>query len=256
MTTEKERNWLPDYGADLPTWREWLTKMMGPADGFRIEDFVRHGRQRNDACELVVVAPGGKRLRFEIAEQRFLSTPGSLRATVAGVTDGLVRPGQLSKPELEDVWMALVTLATVTANQDLKSEARDWVEQFEEAAERITGHTLEPPGRVDALSRLVRYHARFERLAALAYADADVPPRDKPRPALLVDSAEVGVRWARVGEFACFLRHVIGTGSMSQPTIDGRLSQLDIARVFFEERALGGKVKADLYRLPAEEEQP
>lgn len=256
MTTEKERNWLPEYGADLPTWREWLTKMMGPAEGFLIEGFIRHGRQRTDACELVVLAPGGRRLRFEVAEQRFLSTSGSLRATVAGVTDGLVRPGQLSKPELEDVWVALVTLATVTANQDLKSEACDWLEQLEDAAERIQGHTLTQPGRVDALSRLVRYHTRFERLAALAYADPDVAPRDKPRPALLVDSVEVGVRWARVGEVACFLRHVIGTGSMSQTTIDGRLSPLGIGRRYFAERAVGGNVKADLYRLPADDEEP
>jgi hypothetical protein len=247
---ERRLKKLPRPDEPLSAVRDWLTKALAPAAGFRVEDFLRHGRQRTDGCELVLLGPGGQRRYFEVGEQRLLSTAGTVRATVVAATDALCRPGSLTKAEQEDIWVALVTLATVTANQDLKDEARDWLEQAEAAAERIEGHTLEPPGRLDALQKLVdrRY---FNRLRALEYSDPLADPATKPRPALLVDK-NTGERWMRVGEVACFLRHVLGTPSMTQPTIDGRLAAFYVDRKDFSAKGAAGYAKASLYRLPDE----
>ena len=125
---------LPDYGADLAQWRDWLTDALKPAFG-RVEDFVRHGRQRIDRCEIVILHAGDL-LRFDLDEQRLVATPGTQRQSFASATDGLLRLPALTKAEQEDVWTALVTLATVTANQDADDEARDWIEQAEERRPR------------------------------------------------------------------------------------------------------------------------
>ncbi len=116
--TERTLDYLPDYGKPLSAWRRLADRRSDPRRWIRILDFTRHGRERDDGCDLVVLAPGGKHLRFSIREQRRLSSSASLRATIVGATDGLVRPRSLSKPELEDIWTGLVTLATVTACQD------------------------------------------------------------------------------------------------------------------------------------------
>jgi hypothetical protein len=258
MTTQRERRLpsLPEYGAELSAWRDWLCAGLSPADGFRVDDFLRHGRNRDDGCELVVIAPGGRRLRFEIEEQRQLMSPASLRATVVAATDGLLRPDSLSRAELEDVWIALCTLATVTANQSEKAVARDWIGQLERAAERIEGYTLKPPHRLAGLVALDRRRT-FDNAAAGEYLSPDVPPADKPRPGLLVDCEEPDVRWMRVGEAAVFLRRVVGIPTTNQSKIDSRLAAVGVGREFYATRgrATHTQAKANLYRLPPTSEE-
>ena len=246
--TKRRLEHLPEYADDLSAWRDWLTAALCPADGFRVEDFIRHGRQRIDGCDLVLNGSGGQRLSFAIEEQRLLSTPASQRPTLVAATDGLVRPGSLTRPEQEDVWIALVTLATVTANQDARSEARDWLVQVERAAEPMYGATLQPVGRLDALVKL-GWRELFDRPRALDFADPKTKPEDKPRPVMLVDS-QTGEHWMRVSEVACFLRHVLGATPMAYPTLDGRLSAIGVGRVDFAQRRGTTYGRARLYRLP------
>jgi hypothetical protein len=224
-----------------------------PKPGWRIDNFIRHGRDRADTCELELVGPGGARRRFEISEQRLLSTPTALRATLTSATDGLIQPGSLVKSELEDTWVALVTIASVTANQSLKGEAGVWLAEAERAAEPIVDRTFEPVGRLDAIQAL-KHRDQFDSMRAKQYSDPDlIGPR--PHPAVLIDS-QTGERWMRVGEVAAFLRHVIGIQTSSQTRIDGRLAGAGAERKLFTAKNANGRTeKADVYRLPGEVEE-
>jgi hypothetical protein len=253
MTAPKERRlpWLPDYGAGLPEWRDWLTAALTP-DGYRIDDFLRHGRQRGDTCELVVLAPGGKRLYFEIEEQRLLMSSASLRAALVGATDGLLRPGALTKSEFEDIWVALCTLATTRANQNEKDETREWLFEAIRAAEPIAGYTMQPPGRLDALLALTS-RPLFDRIRAFEHTNPRIPLDQRPCPGLLIDET-LECRWMRVGELVVYLRHVIGVPSMNQARLDGRLTAISVTRDSFsaQSRTKSLWVEANLYRLPGD----
>ena len=248
MATKAERRLqpLPDYGQAVASWRNWLNEALAPARGHKVCAFLRHGRQRTDTCTLVLLGPDGKHLDFEIAEQRFLATPGTLRATLVAATDGLVRPGSLTKGEQEDVWIALVTLATVTAHQSTSDEARDWLETTIEEASELTGYSLTASARPDALAEIVGRN-KFDYLAARRFTDPNTI--DPPRPLLMVD-AQTGERWIRVGDLAAFWRHVLGVGVMSQPTIDGRLSAIGVKRhPYTYKNSLGHTQRVRLYRV-------
>jgi hypothetical protein len=243
---ERKLDKLPPYRAPPVAWREWLTKALSPAAGHKIEKFLRHGRQRTDMCEMVVSGPDGQRQIFELGEQRHLSTANALRATIVAATDGLLRPDKLTVPELEDIWIALVALATVTAEQSQKDETREWLEETVAQASPLTGHTLTRSGQRDALSALLGRDV-FNSLAAQRFTD----PKETtpPRPALLIDN-QTGERWMRVGDLAAFWRHVIVVGVMSQPTIDGRLSAIGVRRHSYACKDLSGRVlRARLYRV-------
>lgn len=217
---------LPDHGKPPSEWREWLDRAVTPAAGYSVHNFLRHGRQRTDACELVLLGEGGERRSYEIPEQRLLSTPATLRATLVSVTDGLVRPRSMTRAEQEDIWIAFVTLATVTAHQSDQDETREWLEATIEQAEPVTGLSLVPERRPDGLRALLARNT-FGYVQARKFTDpAEVNP---PRPTLLVDS-HTGERWMRVGDVAAFWRHVLGVGTMSQPTIDGRLAAVGVKR--------------------------
>jgi hypothetical protein len=171
-----------------------------------------------------------------------------LRATLVSATDGLVRPRSLSKAELEDIWIALVTLATVTANQSTQDETLEWLEQTVEQGDTdgLAGLSMIPAERPDALAAWLA-RPKFDYLAARKFTDpSEINP---PRPTLLVD-ARTGERWMRVGDVAAFWRHVIGVGVMSQPTIDGRLSAVGVRRHEYTYKDPRGVTRrARLYRV-------
>ena len=252
---------LPDYGADLGAWRDWLTAAIRPAFG-RVEDFIRHGRQRIDGCAVVVVE-GTERVEFKIAEQRDLLA-GNLRATLASVSDGALRVPALSRTEQEDIWIALVTLATVTAEQSTEEETRDWLEQAEDAASPIRG-SLAPGERYAALEQILG-HGTFTRERALAHTDprSYTDPGDRPRPVLLQeialvdDKPTVAARWMRVGDVAMFLRYCTLAPPMSHLTLDGRIEAAggERCRLAARSRATRRFLTAKLYRLPDPEPDP
>jgi hypothetical protein len=237
---------LPDHGEAPAEWRNWLTEALAPEPGYKVEKFLRHGRQRTDTCELVLVDRDRKRHTFEIEEQRFLSTPSSLRAAIAAATDGRVRPRRLTQAELEDVWIALVSLATVTANQSVKDETRERLEQTIEQAEELTGLSLIAAERPRAFEALLARN-QFDYLAARRFTDPTTTM--PPRPVLLIDS-RTGERWMRVGEVATFWRHVLGCEAIAQPKIDGRLAAIGVRRHEYTFKPLEGSTRRlRLYRV-------
>ena len=187
---------LLEHGSPPTQWRDWLDAALEPVRAYSVHNFLRHGRQRTDGCELVLIGPDGQRHAFEIDEQRLLSTPNTLRATLVSATDGLIRMRPMTKPELEDIWVALVTLATVTANQSQKDETREWLEQTIEQTEEVIGYSMVPAERPVAIQALLDRN-RFDHLAAKRFID---PKESNPaRPALLIDD-RTGERWMRVSE--------------------------------------------------------
>ncbi|MGZ4185018.1 MAG: hypothetical protein ACXVSF_06495 [Solirubrobacteraceae bacterium] len=244
---ERKLAWLPPYGTPASEWREWLTAALSPAPGHRIDRFLRHGRQRTDACEIVLVTPGGDRRSIELGEQRHLSSPNSLRATVIAATDGLLRPERLTQAELEDIWVALVALATVTAQQSEKGDTREWLEQTIDAATPLTGFTLTGAGRPDALAALLG--RKFDYHAARHLLDARKDEPSPPRPTLLID-AQTGEQWMRVGDLGTYWRHVLGVGTISHSAIDGRLSAIGVKRHEWAHKNASGSVRrVRLYRV-------
>lgn len=243
--SKRQLDYLLDHGQPPAEWRAWLDRALTPAAGYGIYNFLRHGRQRTDACELVLGGPGGERSSYEISEQRLLSTPATLRATLVSVTDGLVRPRSMSKAEQEDVWIALVTLATVTANQSDQAETREWLEATIEQADPLRECSLAPTHRPDGLRALLM-RDKFDYVRARKFTDPQAI--DPPRPTLLID-AKTGERWMRVGDLAAFWRHVLGVGVMSQPTIDGRLSAIGVKRHEYAVKVGGTPRTVRLYRV-------
>jgi hypothetical protein len=241
---------LPPFGAPLGAQRQWLTKALSPPDEFVVDDFQRFGRGREDPCELTLRAPGGGRLTLEFPTQRGLSIPGALRASITAASDGLLRIPKLSVPELEDIWTGLCSFARVTIDHKESDEVHEWLYELKIAAEPVKGHTLEQPGRLDALLALTQRRL-FDRLAARELLDPNaVSP---PRPALLIDS-QTGLRYVRVGEAVCFLRQIIGIPSTTQARIDSRFQQIGVERLFYEVKNADARAKAQLYRLPPSED--
>jgi hypothetical protein len=237
---------LPPFGAPLGAQREWLTRALNPPDEFVVDDFRRFGRNREDPCELTLRAPGGGRLSYEFPTQRGLSTPGALRAAITAASDGLLRMPKLTTPELEDIWTGLCSFARISVDHKESDEAYEWLSEIKDAADPLTDHTLEQPGRLDALLALTQRRL-FDRQAARELLDPNaITP---PRPTLLIDS-QTGLRYMRVGEVVCFLRQIIGIPSTGQPRIDSRLEQIGVERLFYEVKNAGARAKAQLYRLP------
>jgi hypothetical protein len=227
---ERKLAWLPDRDAPIADWRHWLTAAFELPAPWRVEKFLRHGRHRTDTCELVLAGPDGRQI-IELGEQRNLEGR-AMKRTLDGMTDGLIHLPRLSDGELDDIWYALVRFATVTANATEKSETEDWLEQTVEKCERVTGYSMTPARRPDALAAIYTRN-RFDYLAARRFTDpASIMP---PRPILLVD-AETGDQWMRVGELATFWRHVLGVDAMSQRKIDNRLSAIGVRRHEFTVR--------------------
>ena len=79
---------------------EWLTAAIKPADDYEVHNFVRHGRQRTDSCDLVLKRWDGEHV-VEIEEQRHLQTPNTVRATLVSATDGLAGRERLNQSEYE-----------------------------------------------------------------------------------------------------------------------------------------------------------
>ena len=250
---ERALSWLPAYEAPLSEWRDWLTGALRLTGGLRVEDFIRNGRQRTDGCSLVLTLPDGKRRSFALGEQRHLMALTSQRVTLIGATDGLVRMPALSKAESEDVWAALVTLATVASDQSKDDETREWIERFLGVVQVQTGSTMRPNGRFDAL-RFLKSRPLFNRWSALTLEDSSVGPERKNRPVLLLDR-ETGERWVRAAEVATFVRHCVGAPPISQATLDGRMGVIGVKRVVYEVRRDDEHPRVVLYRLaPAGEE--
>lgn len=243
---KRQLPWLPDYGAPLGEMRDWLTVALGFPPGFFVEDFIRHGRGRTDPCVLVMSTPGGGSIEYEIDEQRMLSS-ASIRSTITSITDGLARMRSLTKAEYEDVWTALVTLATITVRQTQTDETRDWLDRFLRATTELTGYTLEGADQQFEALQAIRERPTFTRNAAANVAALG----DYERPVQFVD-AQTSRRYTRASDAATFVRHAINAGPVSQGTLNGRMAGIGIEVLTLEVRRADTHPRLVLYRLPQE----
>ena len=247
----RQLDYLPDHDDPLNVWRDWLTAALCRVPGTRIADFVRHGRNEEDPCELVVLVPGGGRRAFSFDRQGLLMRPGGQRTMMASITDGLIGPRSLTKAEHEDIWIALVMLATVTVDQSQAEETADWLDQFVAVSEPIVGHTLHSEGRLDAL-RVLLLRPRFGRIAAL---DVDNPRIEHPvRPAQLIDM-QTDERWFRASELAAHWRHALGISALSWSSITSRLRQIGVERFYMQVRRGGEHPNMVLYRISPDSDE-
>lgn len=242
--------YLPDRDAPLSQWREWITRALSPPSGYAFDEFERHGRRLSDPAYVQLRTPAGGAVRYRFPEQRALAKSTNLRASVVSITDGLCRMGNLTGPEKDDVWAALVIVAHVAAEQDEVEEFREWVESYLRVTEPEARYTLNPPGRYDALMAL-QARGSFERRHAQLIATEVDERKWSRRPVLLVDS-ETDRHWVRVNELATYLRHVIGQ-PLGHGVLDGRMSEIGAPRIAYEVRNGNSHPRMTFYRLASDE---
>jgi hypothetical protein len=235
--------YLPD-GADAEALREWLTRAFHPPAGWQVQGFERMGRGKTDAA-LLRVANGreSKTFRFD-AQRELMTTP---RTVVAAVANGWLNMPHLTAGEIEDVWMALCTLGQVLSEHDDIQEAREWVELLVQATLPLSGHTLVPDGRHDALMA-IKAAGEFTKGDALALLRTNEDQRYQQRPTRFVDS-QTGDQWVRVGETATYVRWVIGVEPLSGKMLRARLHEVGVVGRLFEDYR-PPHPKLQLYQLP------
>lgn len=241
---------LHDEILDDPEWlRDWLTAALRPRDGWRVADF-QHGEELDMPCTLVV-ANGQQRVRYRFRSQRDLtSSPAKMRATIATIASGQLRPPHLKPEELGDLWQAMCALQPALAAEDELEQAKDWLFRLLDATKPLEGHSLsDTAARRDALLALKR-RGEFTYLDALTVRrDPEGPwPR---QPVCLIDQA-TGEMWLRARESATFLRHILDL-KIRQTTLTYRWEEIGVEYRYFESRARrpgDPHPKAHLYLVP------
>jgi hypothetical protein len=220
--------WLPD-GDNVEELRAWLTMAFRPPQGWSVAGFERNGRNKNDACALVLQnGREAKRLRFD--RQRDIRTDP--RGEVLGVSDGWLKAPHLTPGEIEDVWAALCTLGRVLSEHDEVDEMREAIESMLPATMPLPGYSLVPDGRHDALMAL-RQAGEFTRPDA-EQLRRGTDERYQQRPIRFVDS-QTGEQWLRAGEVATYLRWVLGVEPLSHASLRARLIEIGVVGRYFED---------------------
>lgn len=238
---------LPSHDASTGELRRYLTTAAGLPAHHQVDRCHRWGPEAADAMTVFVRRPGQAHdlaVRFE--RQDDAGKPGTLRAAFARWTHGLTRMRHPTVAQALDFLTILCALATVTEEATAADETRAWLEEFERNTRPILGHSIaDPERRYDALE--VLRAIEFGRPEAHAFIRRELVPDRWP--ALLVDD-HTGERWVRAGELATYLRHVYGVkGGISQSTLDSRLAEIGVARLYMEVRRPTGHPKLVLYRL-------
>jgi hypothetical protein len=242
--------YLPNRDAPLSEHRAWIDRALAAPSGYRLESFVRHGRQLSNPAEMTLLTPVGGHVKFRFREQRGLARPNNLRATLYSVTDGLCRPPHLTNGEASDVWCALCAFAYVGIQQDERDETSDWLDKFLEIAKVETEHTLEPDGRYDALVAL-QERGMFERQDAQALLAPPSKAWSWMQPVVLRDS-KTRRDWIRVKELATYVRNVVGV-PLGYGVLDGRMLELGAERYRYEARNGKAHPCVNFYLLPLDE---
>lgn len=236
--------YLPD-APSVEELRAWLTRAFRPPSGFEITGFDRLGRDREDACVLIVAA-GRETRKFRFVQRDLVKAP---RAAAAAVSDGWLAMPHLTASEVEDLWMALCTLGRVLTEHDDADEAREWIELMLPATTPLSGHTLVPDGRHDALMAL-KAAGEFGKADALALLHGNGEERWQARPTRFIDS-QTGEQWLRTGEVGAYVRHVIGVEAISPKALRGRMQEIGVLWRLFEDYR-GTHPKLRLYLLTEE----
>lgn len=241
---------LPGHDASPGELRRYLTTCCGLPARWSIERAHRWGPEAADPMVMWVRAPGRQHdygVRWD--HQEDAGRPGTLRATISRCTAGHARMRHPTGAQAQDFFTILCALATVDEKATVADETRAWLEDFTHQTRPIVGHSIaDGERRYDALAVLrIR---EFTRPEAQALIRGDLDP-DR-RPALLVDDL-TGESWIRTGELATYLRWVYGVkGGLAQSTLDARLAEIGVERVYCQVNRASGHQKLVLYCAPPE----
>jgi hypothetical protein len=220
--------WLPDEMTAEPL-RAWLTLAFRPPQGWSVAGVERAGREETDPCALIV-QNGREAKRFRFAQQRKLAT--TPRQAALAVSDGWLAVPHLTAGEVEDVWAALCTLGRVLSEHDEIDEMRASIESMLPATAPLSGHSLVPDGRHEALMA-IKQAGQFMKGDALQLLRG-AEDRYQQRPLRFLDS-QTGEQWLRVGETATYLRWVLGIEPLSPATMRARLVEIGVVGKLFED---------------------
>lgn len=233
--------YLPDEQEAEPL-RDWLTFAFRPKPGWRAHTFERAGRQKTDPCSITFRnGRDAKVYRFNAQGDLW----NKLRTVVIAAADGDLRMPHLTAGETEDVWAALCALGTVLTEHDERDEVRIWLESLLDVSTPLTGYTLVPDGRHDALMA-IRAQGRFGRRDALALTRS-VNGEWTRRPVRVIDQ-QTQEQWIRASEAASYVRFVLGVEPLSYATLRARLNEIGVAGKYFEDYR-PPHPKLTLYRL-------
>ena len=241
-------SYLPG-GRDPDVLRAWLTRAFRPDDGWSLDAFERPTTEPNDGCS-ITFRNGRDIVTYRFKHQSDLMGP-KLRSMVLSVSSGELDMPHLTGSEIEDVWAAMCKLGSVLTEYDERDETRKWIEQMLTGTVPLTGRTLVPDGRWDALMA-IRAQGEFTKPDAMALLSAARNETDQwlRRPIRFID-CQTGEQWLRAGETATYLRWVLGAEPLSGGSLKGRLQEIGVETKYFQDRRLPHP-KARLYRLSEE----
>jgi hypothetical protein len=255
------RGWpkMPPHGAGLATIRDYLTDAAQLPLGYVVHEAERLGQYGSDPMTVTIRTPGDARnivVRFR--NQRDASKPSALRGAFAEATSGASRMKYPKPAEASDFYVVVCALARVTEDSTTADETAAWLVEYLGNADHCGGYTLTGNGVHDALEAL-RSRQEFTAPQARAWVAGQLAPGD--RWTLFVDS-ETGEQWVRVGEFATYVRHVIGgVGHLGQHTLDALMKEIGSRRrLFVSDRRrrnangqrVGGHPALSLYGVPTD----
>lgn len=255
---KRPKGWpkLPGHDADLKAIRDYLTTAARLPNDWQIETAERHGRYATDPLTITVRTPGeAGNIQVRFDAQRDCSKAGALRGAFSEATSGASRMKYPKPAEASDFYVMVCALAQVASTATVAEETMAWLHEYLERAWLIENMTLTPDHRFDALVELQKRPA-FDRIQAGRYLAGSLDPRE--RWVAIVDS-RTGELWIRAGEFASYMRHVYGIGSLSQPSLDARIIETGGQRIRLDEDRRsrgGGHVSLVFYRFPTAQAFP
>lgn len=255
---KRSNSWpkMPGHDVPLMVIREYLTTAARLPNQWEIERAERHGQHGGDPLTILVRRPGDAddvSVRFEA--QRDCSKPGTLRGAFSEATKGRCRMKYPSPAQASDFYLMVCALADVGEVATTAEETEGWLHQYLERAWLVPNMTLTPDCRYDALCAL-QARREFDRVQAGRYIAGSLDPQEHW---MAVVDSQTDELWIRAGEFASYMRHVYGVGSLAQHDLDARIRELGGERLRLDEdrRYKNGRhITLIFYRFPTAQAFP
>lgn len=255
---KRSNSWpkMPGHDVPLAMIREYLTTAARLPNDWCIDRAERHGQHGSDPLTVTIRRPGDLddvSVRFEA--QRDCSKPGTLRGAFAEATKGQCRMKYPSPAQASDFYLMVCALADVGVVATTADETEGWLHQYLERAWLMTDMTLTPDCRYDALCAL-QGRREFDRVQAGRYIAGNLDEREHW---LAIVDSQTDELWIRAGEFASYMRHVYGVGTLAQHDLDARIRELGGERLRLEEdrrHKNGRHIALIFYRFPSAQAFP
>lgn len=226
----------PDKDANPDEFAAWLTANLKLDDNpvVAAEQYGRH-----EDARLVLLLGSGLRVTFERAQDAF---DAARLVRVVMIATRTQMPAY-AKPDAHKIAWAILRLASLHAEDDARSEAREWGRTFLAGAQANTFEVADlgsPAGRYEALSIL-----RGWTSDAPAYTPA------AERSPLILD-VSTGARWARTSDVGAHVRGPHGV-AIKWGTLHSRFVEVGwehLGQVEQRQPKGRGRIKAHLYAIP------